>query len=97
MLLFNEVAKTFARVEEKSGRLEMTDILAELFRKTSSKEIDKLIYIAQGILAPPYEDIDLGLGERFAIAAIASAAGYSKDDVDRNYKKNGDLGKTAEE
>ncbi|HSB47624.1 MAG TPA: ATP-dependent DNA ligase [Candidatus Bilamarchaeum sp.] len=97
MLLFSDVAEVFQRIESKSGRLEMTDILAGLFRRAGKDEIGKLVYIIQGILAPPYEGIDLGLGERFAVAAIASASGYAASEVDKNFKKSGDLGDTAGE
>ncbi len=97
MPLFSDVANVFAEIEKCSGRLEMTDILAELFRKTTAKEIDKFVYLTQGIPAPPYEGINLGLGEQFAIRAIAAAAGYSEKQVDAHYKKTGDLGLTAEQ
>lgn len=97
MLLFSDVAKVFSEIEQRSGRLEMTGILSELFKRTDTREISKLIYLCQGILAPPYEGIDLGLGEKFAIAAIAASAGYSKSEVDRKYKSLGDLGLVAEE
>jgi len=96
MLLFRDVAQALSEIEKISGRLEMTDVLAELFKKTSAEEIDKLVYIVQGIIAPPYEGIDLGLGEKFAIAAIASAAGYLRTEVEQNYKISGDMGLTAE-
>ncbi len=94
---FSEVAIVFDRLESKSGRLEMTDILAELFKKTKASEIDKLVYIMQGILLPPYEDVDLGVGERLAIEAISNATGYPVGKIDDMYKRSGDLGDTAEE
>lgn len=97
MLPFSEVAKVFLELEKRSGRLEMTDILAELFMKTDAKEIDKLIYIMQGILAPPYRGIELMVGEKLAMRAIAAATGYSIEQVESSYKKSGDLGLTAEE
>ncbi|HID73046.1 TPA: ATP-dependent DNA ligase, partial [Candidatus Micrarchaeota archaeon] len=97
MLRFSEVAETFQKLEEKSGRLEMTDILAELLKKAKADEVDRLVYLVQGILAPPYEGVDLGIGEKFAIEAIAAAAGYTSAQVERHYKKSGDLGLTAEE
>ncbi|MFH1520827.1 MAG: ATP-dependent DNA ligase [Candidatus Micrarchaeota archaeon] len=97
MLLFSDVAVFFKEIEKRSGRLEMTDLLANLFKQTNEKEIDKLIYILQGILAPPYEGIELGMGERFALEAISSASGYAKSEVEKNYKKSGDLGDSAEE
>ena len=96
MLLFSEVAEIFSKIESKSGRLEMADILGELFKKANPDEIGRLVYITQGILSPPYEGIDLGMGEKFAISAIADACGYSKLVVDKNYQKSGDLGETAE-
>ncbi len=94
---FRDVAEVFEKVEEKSGRIEMTDILAELFRKANSEEIEKLTYFVQGNVAPPYEGIDLGMGERFAVEAIASATGHSIKEVDDSFKKTGDLGITAED
>jgi len=96
MLHFSKVAKIFAEIEEKAGRLEMTGILAELFKQTGKTEVKKLIYLCQGMLSPPYEGIDLGLGEQFAIRAIAASFGYSKSDVEKQYKDIGDLGMVAE-
>lgn len=96
-LLFKDVAEVFLEIEKRSGRLEMTDILSELFKKTSKDEIDKLIYLTQGILAPPYEDVDLGLGEQFAIRAIAASSGYPKEQVEAHYNKSGDLGLTVDD
>ena len=94
---FKNVAGVFDNVESKSGRIEMTDILAELFKKASSEEIEKLTYFVQGVVAPSHEGIDLGMGERFAVEAIASATGYTVKEVDKHYKKSGDLGETAED
>ncbi|MDD5340397.1 MAG: ATP-dependent DNA ligase [Candidatus ainarchaeum sp.] len=96
MLLFSEAAAVFSEIEKRSGRLEMTDLLAALLKKAEGAEIGKLTYLLQGMLAPPYEGIDLGVGERFAIEAIAASAGYSKKEVEAHYKKSGDLGDTAE-
>lgn len=96
MLSFSTVASAFSEIEDRSGRLEMTGVLSELFKQTGKSEISKLIYLTQGILTPPYEGIDLGLGEKFAIAAIASSFGYSKSDVEKKYKELGDLGLVAE-
>ena len=97
MLGFEEVARVFSELEKRAGRLEMTDILAELFKKTDAGDVERLVYLIQGILAPPYEGIDLGLGERFAIAAIAASSGYSQARVESDYQKSGDLGETAED
>ena len=83
-MLFRECAETFNELEGISGRLEMTDILAELFKKVPTNEIQPLIYIIQGILAPPYEDIDIGLGEKFAIKAISSSTGHPQNKIEKH-------------
>ena len=98
-MLFKECAKIFNKLENISSRLEMTDILSEFFKKISkneTKDIQYLIYILQGIVAPPYESIDLGVGERFAIEAIAVSSGHDKKEVIKLFNKTGDLGLTAE-
>ncbi len=96
-MLFRYVADSFSEIEGRSGRLEMTAILSELFKKSSTAEIDKLIYITQGVVAPPFEDIELGMGEQFAIRAVAQVSGISKETIEKHYKKSGDLGDTVEE
>jgi len=96
MLRFQVVAQVFSQIEERSGRLEMTDLLASLLKEAGKGEIGPLVYIIQGILAPPYEGIDLGLGERFAMEAISASSGYTKSQVEAHYRKSGDLGDSAE-
>lgn len=95
-MLFAELASAFAEIEKRSGRLEMTGLLAELYGKARPEEAKKITYIMQGILAPPYYGIDLGMGERFAMQAIAGSTGYSMKEVEKDYKKLGDLGLVAE-
>ncbi len=97
MLTFSDVSSVFLETEKKSGRLEMTDLIADLLKRADKDEISKLVYLMQGILAPPYSGIDIGLGEQFAIRAICSATGYTQKQVDERYKKTGDLGLTVEE
>jgi len=94
---FKVLAEFFDRIEKVSSRLKMTDLLAELFEEADVDEISRVVYLCQGQLAPAYEDIEVGMGERFAEEAIAKATGYSKEDVKNEFKKRGDLGLVAEE
>ena len=96
LMRFLKVAHTFERLEKTSGRLEMTSILAQLFKETSPEEIGKLVYILQGLLLPSYYGVDLGLGEKFVMEAISSSTGYSRKEVEDCYKHKGDLGDCAE-
>lgn len=96
-MLFRKIAEFFERIEDASSRLEMTDYLAELFKDTAADEIDKVVYLCQGRLAPEYAGIEIGMGEKFVEEAIAKISGYSRAEVDAIYKKKGDLGLVAEE
>ncbi len=93
---FAEVAGVWADVEAASGRLEMAGHLARLLVQAKRDEVRALTNLCQGILAPPYEGLELGLGERLAEAAIALVSGRSDKELDSQFKKSGDWGATAE-
>ena len=95
-MLFGEVASAFDEIEKHSGRLEMTDRLARIFEKTTPEEAERIAYIIQGELRPPYEGVDLGMGEKFVLEAIRKASGYPKAQVGREFEEEGDLGLVAE-
>ncbi|MFA5382560.1 MAG: ATP-dependent DNA ligase [Candidatus Micrarchaeia archaeon] len=94
---FKILAEYFDKIENASSRLKMTDHLAELFKKSDIDEIDKIIYLCQGSIAPRFKGIDLGIGEKFVIRAIALATGNETRLIETKFKKSGDLGDVASE
>ena len=94
---FLQLAETYNKIEQISGRLETTDVLAGLFKAASPEEIDRIVYLTQGIISPPFTGIEVGMGEKFVAEAIALATGYSRAEVDKLYHKLGDLGDVAVE
>lgn len=95
-MLFSEVAEYFSRIDATSSRLEMSAQVAELLGKCAASEVRPLIYIIEGNVAPAHEGLDIGIGEKFAIRAIAQTSGHPQSVVHADYKKSGDLGTTAE-
>src|SRR3989475_12436935 len=91
------VAETCRKLDPVSGRIEITEILAELLNKTPRDELPLLAYLTQGKLRPDYEGVELGLAEKLALRVIASASGLSQDAVYRTYVKLGDVGSAAEQ
>ena len=75
----------------------MTEQLAKLFNETPAEDMQNVIYLLQGRLAPAYKNIETGLGEKLVIQAIARATGYTKEETEKRFKKTGDLGLTASE
>ncbi|MGC9037843.1 MAG: ATP-dependent DNA ligase [Candidatus Micrarchaeia archaeon] len=96
-MLFEEVAKYYEKLEGISSRLGMIDILTEMLKKAKKEEMKPLIYMTQGMLAPPFEGVEIGIAEKLAEESIAIASGYSKEEVEKSFKKTGDLGITAEQ
>ncbi len=93
---FSELASYFERLEQTASRLAMIDILAELFKKTPSSEIEKVVYMIQGRLAPFFVPIEIGMAEKTVAQSIADAYGLNKEEVLSFYQKLGDMGLVAE-
>ncbi len=94
-MLFRELADYYDRLSGVSSRLKMIDILAELFKKAPADEAAQIVYITQGVLAPPFEGVEFGVAEKMAQEAISVATGYAVEQVVKEYRKAGDLGDAA--
>ena len=93
---FNELAIYFDRISKNSSRLEITRILAELFRKLTPEEIEKVVYLLQGRVRPAYEGIDFGMAEKMIVRAAINAMNLEKSYFEKEFKRLGDLGETLE-
>src|SRR3954465_7032492 len=91
-LSFAELASAFEELEHTSSRKQLTAILANLLRNVDAGEIAEVAYLLQGRVAPLYEPVEFGLGERSIEKAVADAYGIEPDEVRKNYARTGDLG-----
>ena len=92
---FSIVAKIFEKMENTTKRIELTNILVELLKKTPKKIIPNAVYLLQGIIRPNFEGVELGIAEKLAIRAISKSSGLSIKKIEDDYRKVGDLGLTA--
>jgi len=92
---FSIIAEIFERMESTTKRIELTDLLVELLKKTPKKIIPNAVYLLQGIIRPNFEGVELGVAEKLAIRAISKSSGLSIKKIEDDYKKCGDLGLTA--
>ncbi|MBM4402056.1 MAG: DNA ligase, partial [Candidatus Cloacimonetes bacterium] len=93
---FSELANYFEKLEKTSGRIEMTEILAELFAKAPLAEIDKICYLLLGRLVPLFESLEFNIAEKMVIKILAAAFKKPEGEVKQLFKKTGDLGLVAE-
>src|SRR5215212_9972425 len=93
---YETVAEAYRDLEAATGRLALIDRMAELIRATPDDELARVCYLCQGLIAPAFAGIDLGLAEKLAIRAVATAAGVEPDAVTAAVRERGDLGEAAE-
>jgi DNA ligase-1 len=96
-MTFSELSYYFKKLEETPSRIEMTKILAELFKKAGKDEIGEICYLLQGRVAPLYEATEFGIADKLMIRAIGKALDVQEKEVVSAFKKHGDLGIAAEE
>lgn len=94
-MTFAELSAYLDRLESTSSRNELVKTLAELYTKSSPDEIQPLTYLIQGRLVPFFEPVEIGLGEKLVIAAIAQAFATPGDEVLKLFGRLGDLGLVA--
>ena len=93
---FAKLVDYLAKLEATTKRLEMTSILAGLFKESSEEDIAPIVYLTQERLGPAFEPIDFGIGEALAAEALTKATGKDKDAIKKLYKQHGDYGIVAE-
>ena len=94
-MTFAELSRYLDRLESTSSRNELVKTLAELYSKSSPDEIQPLTYLIQGRLVPFFEPIEIGLGDKLVIAAIAQAFEKPAEEVTKLFGRLGDLGMVA--
>jgi len=95
-LKYSLLADSYERIEATTKRLEMTDHLVELLRKTPKGILDQVVYLTQGKLYPDFVDIEIGIAEKLALRAVSKATGRSEREIKEDLKITGDLGETAQ-
>jgi len=95
-LLYSDIADAYEKIEATTKRLEMTDLLVDLLKRTPKEIIDKVVYLTQGKIYPDFVKLEIGVAERLAIKALAHASGRRESEIEEDMKKTGDIGETAQ-
>ncbi len=95
-LEYSVLADVYEKIEATTGRIAMTEYLVALFKKTPPEVVDKVVYLTQGKLYPDYVGIEFGIAEKLAMRALALALGIGVGEIEREYKRAGDIGLVAE-
>lgn len=96
-MTFSTLSEYFEKLEKTSSRLLLIDILADLFKHAHKDEIEMIVYLTQGRVAPFFEALEIGMADKTVAVAIASAYGFTKEKVLQLFGKLGDMGLVAEQ
>jgi len=96
LLKYAVIADSYAKIEATTKRLEMTDLLVDLLKKTPKQVIDKVAYLTQGRIYPDFVGVEIGVAERLAIKALVRASGARESEIEEDLKSTGDIGETAQ-
>jgi DNA ligase 1 len=91
------VAEAYRDLEQATGRLALIERLAALLAQTPAQLLPVVCYLCQGLIAPEFAGVDLGLAEKMAIRAVAAATSADQAEVAARVRETGDLGQTAEQ
>ena len=91
------VAEAYRDLEQASGRLVLIYRLAALIAQTPDKLLGTVCYLCQGLIAPQFAGVDLGLAEKLAVRAVGTATGVTPEQVKDILRETGDLGQAAEQ
>uniref|UniRef100_A0A7C2VA06 DNA ligase n=1 Tax=Ignisphaera aggregans TaxID=334771 RepID=A0A7C2VA06_9CREN len=94
---FAAVAQTLDILERTSSKIQQASILAMLFKKCNPSNIDKVVYLIQGVLWPDWKGMpELGIAEKGIQKAISIAVSVPEAEVEKLYKSLGDYGLVVE-
>ena len=71
-MLFNQFTQYLADLEKLSSRLEMTELLAQLFKELDNEEIVPASYLLQGSLVASYQSLEFQLSSKMLIRSLAN-------------------------
>lgn len=89
------LVETLARLDGTRSRQQVVELVADLLRRAGPAQVEHVVYLLQGQLRPPYEGVEIALGEKLIAAAIAEAYRVSESEVLRRVRATGDVGLAA--
>jgi DNA ligase-1 len=94
---FSEFVEICSVLDDKSGRLEMADILAEFLSKVPEDNLPVVCYLIRGEVFPTWRGMELGVAGKLMVKSLAEVSGLKEDDIEKLIKEAGDTGLVAEQ
>lgn len=93
---YKELVSVYEELEKTTKRLDKTFIISKILKSAPKQDLQKIIYLIQGQVFPNWDERKLGMSSRLILKVIGSVTGVPKEKIEKQWKKEGDLGKVAE-
>ena len=95
-MLYSDLCEYYEKIDSTPKRLTKIKYISELINETNDENIEKVIFLLQGIVFPAWDERKLGVASKIVIKSLKTSTGISTDQIEKEWQKTGDLGITAE-
>lgn len=92
---YEKLVEVYEKLGKTTKRLEKTFIISEFLRDVKD-DIGSSVLLLRGKVYPSWDEHELGVASRLILKAINVATGISVGEIEKQWKKKGDLGLVAE-
>jgi DNA ligase-1 len=96
MTSFEKYVSVCKRIEDISGSLEITSVVAQFFKELDEEELGITTYFIMGKVFPVWAEAELGIGPNLLYLAISKTSSLAVKRVEELVKETGDVGLAAE-
>jgi len=93
---YDELAKVYDILFSVSKRLDKTLVISEFLKDVDEQNLEDVILLLRGKIFPEWDKRKVGIASSLMIKSISKVTGYSEKDIEKQWKKQGDLGEVAE-
>ncbi|MEK6983387.1 MAG: ATP-dependent DNA ligase [Nanoarchaeota archaeon] len=93
---YSKLVDVYEQLNKTTKRLEKTFIISEFLKEVSVDEMEHVMLLLEGRIFPNYDAREIGVASRLMLKSLNVATGISIDKIEKEWKKQGDLGLVAE-
>ena len=91
-MLYSKLVEVYEGLESTTKRLEHTYAISEFLKGIDVNDLGTAILLLEGRVFPRGDEREIGMASKMMLKAIGVASGETKDRINSEWKKTGDLG-----
>src|SRR3990167_10313119 len=93
---YSRLVEVYEELNKTTKSLEKTHIISEFLKDVNADEMEHVMLLLEGRVFPGYDSREIGVASRLMLKSLNVATGISADRIEKEWKKQGDLGLVAE-